>query len=253
MKISSAPLAVTVVRVAVAAILVIHGNARAQTTVVVAGVADANTGAPLEGAQVRLPDMGLVVRTNWIGEATIKDVPRGPQRIQVRKLGYSPSDISLMVSGDSTGPVFMLASAIVSLDTVRIQGELYPRRMEEFYTRRKVGIGRFLSDSVLAREGHREMSLVLSQRFPGLRAAWDNNEHRYKLMSTRHQPGSVGGQVNMSCPVDVYVDGVFWGGALEGLYPSDLEGVEYYPMTSAPPQYRRTTGSCSVLLVWSRF
>lgn len=227
--------------------------ASAQTTVVVAGVADANTGAPLEGAQIRLPDMGLIVRTNWIGEATIKHVPRGAQRIQVRKLGYSPSEIQLMVSGDSTGPVFMLAPAIASLDTVRIQGELYPRRMEEFYTRRKIGVGRFLSDSVLTKEGHREMSLVLSMRFPGLRAAWDNNEHRYKLMSTRHQAGSGGGSVNMSCPVDIYLDGMFFGSALDGLYPSDLEGVEYYPMTSAPPRYRRTTGSCSVLLLWSRY
>jgi hypothetical protein len=227
-------------------------TASAQTTVIVAGVADANTGAPLEGAQIRLPDMGLIVRTNWIGEATINDVPRGTRRIQVRKLGYSPSDISLMVSGDSTGPVFMLAPAITTLDAVRIEAEWYPQRMEEFFTRRKMGIGRFLSDSALAKEGHRDIALVVSMRFPGLRAVLTPGG-RYALMSTRHQAGSSGGMINMSCPVDIYLDGMFFGGGLEGLYPSDLGGIELYSMTSAPPQYRRSTGSCSVLLAWSKF
>src|SRR6266576_1367791 len=85
--------------------------AQPRTTVVVAGVADAETGAPLTDALVRLPDLGRAARTDWIGEARIPGIKPGPVRIEVRKLGYAPSDITLMVKGDSIGPVFMLSRA----------------------------------------------------------------------------------------------------------------------------------------------
>ncbi|HVS59409.1 MAG TPA: hypothetical protein VHE82_01820 [Gemmatimonadaceae bacterium] len=29
--------------------------------------------------------------------------------------------------------------------------------------------------------------------------------------------------------------------------------VEFYTMTSVPPQYRRGTGSCQVMLIWSKY
>ena len=45
--------------------------AQSKTSVIVAGVADADTHAPLPDAQVLLPDLGRLARTDWMGEARI--------------------------------------------------------------------------------------------------------------------------------------------------------------------------------------
>jgi hypothetical protein len=223
--------------------------------VVVAGVADAATGAPLEGALVQMPEVGESGRTNWIGEAALNGIPFGKHRIQVRKLGYTPADVDLYVQGDSLGPVFMLDRATAKLDTVFVSGEWHPRRMSEYFARERMHIGRFVSGSVLAKEGTRDLAFFLSMRIPGLRAVPESKFEltHYKLMSTRPQPAKELGQISPLCNIDVYIDGFFSYIDLNSLFPQDLAGVEYYSMESAPAAYRRATGSCGVLLLWTNF
>ena len=127
--------------------------------------------------------------------------------------------------------------------------------MSEFFAREQTHIGRYISDSVLAKEGNRDLAFVLSMKIPGLRAvpeAPDVLTH-YKLVSTRPQPGKYLGEMNPVCNIDVYIDGAFSHGDLNALFPQELAGVEYYSMESAPVQYRRATGSCGVLLLWTKF
>lgn len=225
-------------------------GAQTKTSVIVAGVADAETRAPLSDALVRLPDLGRAARTDWIGEARIPGIRPGQTRIEVRKVGYAPSDITLMVKGDSVGPVFMLSRATSALDTVRVFGQPAPARLQEFVTRRRLGIGRFLTDSVLEKEGSRSLVLVLSMRFPGVRAVPDPyTATHYHLVSTRGT-GRLGG---LGCAVDVYLDGFLYMDDVDALYPTEIAGVEFYTETTAPPQYRRGTGSCQVVLIWSKF
>lgn len=226
----------------------------ATATVIVAGVADAATGAPLEGAFVQMPDVGKFGRTNWIGEATLDGVPFGKQHIQVRKLGYTPADIDLMIQGDSLGPVFMLERSVQSLDTVFIGGAWRPKRMSEFYSREAMHVGRFLSDSALAVEKMRDLGLILSMKFPGLRVAPDDQSPgHYRLVSTRPQTANALKAVAGPCPVDVFIDGFRSYDDLRGLYPSDLAGIEFYSIESAPVQYRLNTGACAVVLLWSKY
>lgn len=226
----------------------------AKSTVIVAGVADAATGAPLEGAQVQMPGVGKFGRTNWIGEATLEGIPFGRQRIQVRKLGYTPADVDLFIQGDSLGPVFMLERAAQALDTVFVAGAWHPRRMAEFYSRESMHIGRFLTDSALAAEKTRDLGLVLSMRFPGLRVEPDNDSPgHYRLVSIRPQNANALQVVAGPCPVDVYIDGFRSFEDFRGLYPSDLAGIEFYSAESAPVQYRLNTGGCAVLLLWTKY
>jgi hypothetical protein len=222
--------------------------------VVVAGVADAGTGAPLEGAYVQMPDVGKFGRTNWIGETTLQAIPFGKQRIQVRKLGYTPADVDLFIQGDSLGPVFMLERAAQSLDTVFIGGAWRPKRMSEFYSREAAHIGRFLSDSALALENMRDLGLILSMRFPGLRVQPDDlSPGHYRLVSTRPQTANALRSVAGPCTVDVFIDGFRSFDDLRGLYPSDVAGIEFYSIESAPVQYRLNTGSCAVLILWTKY
>lgn len=227
-------------------------DAQPNTSTIVTGVADADTGAPLTDALVRLPDLGRAARTDWIGEARIAGIEPGPVRIEVRKLGYAPSEITLMVKGDSIGPVFMLSRATSTLDTVTVFRRVVPARLQEFETRRHMGIGRFLTDSVLEKEGDQSLAVALSMRFPGIRAVQDDLiATHYKLVSMR--PSTALSRGNRLCVVDVYLDGFLYLDDIDAFNPREIAGIEFYTMGSAPAQYRRGTGSCQVMLIWSKY
>ncbi len=226
--------------------------AQSRTTVIIAGVADAETGAPLTDALVRLPDLGRATRTDWIGEARLAGVTPGDVRIQVLKLGYAPADITLPVKGDSVGPVFRLSPSTSVLDTVRVTSRTVPARMIQFETRRRVGIGRFLTDSVLEKEAGRSLAQVLSMRFPGIRAvALPYNPTHYQLVSAHFSTSNSHGAKN--CGVDIYVDGMLYVDDIDAIFPEDVAGVEFYTTATIPPRYRRGTGSCEVVLIWSKY
>jgi len=230
-------------------------DAQAATSVVVAGVADADTGAPLTDALVRLPDLGRAARTDWIGEARIAGIKPGLVRIEARKLGYAPADVTLIVNGDSIGPVFMLSRSTAALDTVRVFGQLVPARLEEFERRRHMGIGRFLTDSVLEKEGNLSLAVALSMRLPGIRAVQDPDIPSHsRLVSTRIGATTPRGRgLQLDCAVDVYLDGFLYLDDIDSISPREIAGVEFYTMGSAPPRYRRGTGSCQVMLIWSKY
>ena len=61
-----------------------------QSTVLIVSVGDAGTGAFIPDAQVRLPSVGRVTRTQWDGEARFTGLSNGRYRIQVRAIGYAP-------------------------------------------------------------------------------------------------------------------------------------------------------------------
>jgi hypothetical protein len=230
-------------------------DAQTNGSVIVAGVADADTGSPLTDALVRLPELGRAARTDWIGEARIAGVKAGQTRIEVRKLGYAPADITLLVKGDSIGPVFMLTRSTSVLDTVRVFGQLVPARLQEFETRRHMGIGRFLTDSVLEKEGNRSLAIALSMRFPGIHAVQDPDiPSHYRLVSMRaNTAGRRPNGWHLDCAVDVYLDGFLYNDDIDAISPTEIAGIEFYTMTSVPPQYRRGTGSCQVMLIWSKY
>lgn len=220
-------------------------DAQSKTSVIVAGVADADTHAPLPDAQVRLPDLGRLARTDWMGEARIGAVPFGPTRIEVRKLGYAPSDITLPISGDSIGPVFMLPRAVSVLDTVTVMGQVVPRRLKDFEIRRHTGLGRFVTDSMLEKEASQPLSLVISMRFPGIRFS-DGRLHSMRFSTTISRGAR-------DCAVDVYLDNMLYLDDLDAIRPWEVAGIEFYTMETAPPQFRRGTGSCQVVLLWSKW
>jgi hypothetical protein len=78
---------------------------------VIAGVTDAQSGAPLADAQVSVSDLNLSARTDWSGEVRIPNVGTGKHKFEIRRAGYAPLDVDLLVQGDSMGPVFRLAKA----------------------------------------------------------------------------------------------------------------------------------------------
>jgi hypothetical protein len=227
---------------------------QSDASVFVANVADASTGAPVVGAEVAIADLSRVARTDWIGEAQMTDVSRGRHRVTVRRIGFVPANLTIEFSRDTVGYVFVLSPAPLSLDTVRTSATFaaWPQ-FEDFERRRRMGFGRFLTDSVLMAEKTQPLADIMERRLAGLQSFDVGRTVRRR---------TCGGQ-----PLDIYVDGVRVGGITSrplGARPlpsltdlrftqgQDVAGVEYYDLASAPPQYRRPETKCGVVLIWLR-
>jgi hypothetical protein len=217
--------------------------AQTHKSVVVVGVADEITGAPLTEARVRVTDLDRVATTDWIGEARLVDVTRGQHRIEARQLGYEPASVTLLVNGDSVGVVFRLLRA-PTLDTVRVTGARVPRYLEEFEHRRHLGLGRFLTSAQLDSLGSELVADVAARRFPGLLVGWSQILSSHTTSSLDHP-----------CAPQIYIDGFFRSSDdLVTLQAGDVGGVEYYTI-APPPQYvtnNRSGWGCGTLVIWTK-
>lgn len=218
---------------------------RAQNRVLIVSVADVTSGKPLEGAQVRLPETGRESRTDWIGEVKFSNVSAGSHLVTVRVLGYAPGEIKVLVAGDSTGAVFMLEPTATMTDTVRVVAESkkVPPHLVEFDAHKTLGIARILPESVLAKTAPDKLALTIVTRFSRLKISSFNGHDVLK-------------GADAACNVRLFLDGLpMTDDIFLTLDPKALAGVEFYPMISAPAQYRRTDKCATegvVLLFWSK-
>ncbi|HKO16186.1 MAG TPA: carboxypeptidase-like regulatory domain-containing protein [Gemmatimonadaceae bacterium] len=258
------------------AILVLPAVAIAQRTTgttLIVDIADATNGTPLSDADVVLPELKRVGKADWLGEARISGIRPGIYRVRVRKFGYVPSEVSLVIRGDSTGAIFFLTTSPVSLDTVHVESESVPRHLKEFESRRRMGLGRFLTTPQLQAEGTRDFATVAAGHFPGLEVVTIDGERR--LASTR---GVCGADVSRALPhlgkgqtgsttagpsacfsgspclIRIYLDGIDLGDQdFDIVQTWDLAGVEYYSGSQMPVQFRTSGSACGVMLLWSRW
>lgn len=248
-----------------------HVGPTAPRAVVAVSVADAHSGAPIQDAEVLLIELRRLAKTNWLGEAFIAEVPVGIYRVRVRRLGYAPSEVSLRVTGDTAGIVFMLEPSATPLDSIRVVASHPFSRLAPFEMRRKLGFGRFLTNADLAVEGDRELSSVLSGRIAGLRSGRTPSGSAV-LLSTRgscgswiNEPRPAGGRaatergsVSSSClggpcRVRVLLDEMDVSDDIDFFAKTwDPAGVEYYSAASVPVQYRDGRAGCGVLLLWTK-
>lgn len=254
------------------------------------GVAAAEGGAPLRGAEIVLPDLRLVVRTDSTGQARIPGVPLGQHRVRVRLFGYEPSDVSLKFEGDTTGAVFRLGRSAATLSPVEVTASAVPSQLKDFEARRRQALGKFLVESDLAREGDRDFATVATVRFPGL-SVRNDTDGRVHIASTRSSCGGdpghpttdnrgidrIGGKPGMKppigsrgidgeptisgsceserpCLVPIYLDNMPLGEVDSDLIRTwDLSGAEYYTAATVPARYRTSGSACGVLLLWSKW
>ena len=234
-----------------------------RNSLIIASVADASSAAPLENAEVRLLDARLGAKTDWSGEARIPNVPPGRYKLEVRHPGYAVLDVDLIVEGDSTGPVFRLASTspVPSLEPVTINAKQPLSSLSDFEARRAQGIGKFLTADQLAAQSNLSLMRIVVQAFNGLMSVPDPEQTSRIILTTRRQDAPL--DLNSlpidkrffyesHCGVDIYLDGSQFKDDLDSIKPADLAAVEYYPMSSAPGQFRRLSDNCGVLLLWSK-
>ena len=248
-------------------------------------VADAETGSPISGAEVVLPDLKILTRSDGNGQARLPNIPFGTHRVRVRFLGYSASDVQLKFDRDTVGAVFRLGKTASTISGVEIIAAQTPSQLKDFESRRKQGIGRFLTEADLVSVADRDFMIVATMKFPGLTMQSDNGNQPH-LVGTRsncgaqaanrgvdrigqqagakpkmgmrdgYQEGDLTGSCESSraCLVQVWLDNINLGESDPALVRTwDLSGVEYYTGNSVPARYRTAASGCGVLLLWSKW
>jgi hypothetical protein len=206
-------------------------------------------GRSISGAELTVE--GTTVRgvTDERGEIRFNSVRGGPATIRVRRLGFRPAAVDIVV--DQRVPVtsiVTLSQIPQRLATIVVKGGTnYTGRMSGFYQRRDLGIGHFVSRERLEHDNPSQLTDVF-RRLPGV-----------QITSTRFIRNAIRFRGNGgSCWPLVWLDGAPLPTAefdLDFLTPSSIEGIEVYSgISQIPPQFMgsRGLGSCGVIVVWSR-
>lgn len=229
--------------------ILIAASAGAQIrTGVIAGLVKDDLGRPVPNVEVTAPKSTKSVRTDSLGEFMLPPLPSGQIELSFRRLPFEPIVLLMhMLPDDTTDVEVTLTIVAQKLTAVVVQAD--PQRfrtLEAFETRRKQGIGHFITRAEI--EDHHPLLLSdMVRRIPGALLFTDQTG-RVALRFAR-----VG---RNGCSPLFYVDGIqAIGFTIDDMPSGDVEGVELYGGPSGlPPEFNRvTTGpNCGTVLIWTR-
>lgn len=222
------------------------------------GVFSAETGEPIEGAEVVDLFAHNTARTTKTGTVTLSFLPEGGSMIRVQKIGYQPVTMVVAVSPSDTVPLTIVLSSAAQTLPKMTTTDSAPRYtapgLRAFEERRAKGFGYFIAEAELRKAENSKMTNVV-RRLPNINIICPRSGTRrgdcYATSMRQPQKYAVlGGE----CPLDVYIDGAAsTDNDLEKMRVNEYAGIEYYPGGGTiPAQYNRTGSSCGVLLFWTR-
>jgi len=206
-------------------------------------------GAPLSGARIELEADNAVANSDNQGAFTMSGLRSGTRSLSVRRLGFQAVEVPVDLSANAPRRVTVTMSHFVPvLDAVRVSAvrEIGLNRVG-FSDRKKSGNGTFYGPDVILSRNPDKLNMLL-ETAPSLRMGTDADGHRY-----------VTGR-NNGC-VQYWVDGHPWytgnSNAPEMspdnfLSGAELAGVEIYDELSAPAEFASISGSCAVIVVWTK-
>lgn len=167
--------------------------------------------------------------------------PAGSADVEVRAIGYQP--FRGAIPDESSGEAWsILLEPVTALDTVRIVDRMPNRWLEEFEERRKLGMGRFATDSML-------------QRFP--RVTPQALGSLFPIVVAVGLAVKIRGATGI-CDPRVFEDGADLGPAKttdDRLNVQRLleraKRIEIYSASFAPPSFADFNG-CGALVIWTR-
>jgi hypothetical protein len=200
-------------------------------------------------SRVEVEGTGIAAVTNAKGEFTLVNLPAGTRNIVARHLGYAVQSAAVDLNPREQqhvtiklpkyvammDPVLVTARRNVALDKVG------------FNMRKKSAFGYFLDADRIANMHPIYVSDIL-RRVPGLRVGY--GPHGEAVVSSTRDLGS-------SC-VDYWVDDVPFveldpGEINNFVNGGEVVAAEVYQSGTAPAQYVRNGGSCTTIVLWTRF
>jgi hypothetical protein len=217
----------------------------------VLGVFDSQSGLPVEGAEVTDVFSHTTAVTTKTGTVSLAFLPEGGSMLRVQKIGFKPTTQVVVISpADTVAVTVLLEATVQALPTVVTKDSapvfLSPG-MRAFEDRRKMGLGRFITEAELRKNDSRSLTNVVRQsgatvsctRYPPI-----------KCFVVNPRSGGSG------CSLDVYLDGTLVIDDfrdLEQMRTDQMGAVEIYASTATVPvEYNKTGKGCGVMLLWSR-
>jgi len=266
-----------VVRVGIACVLAALGAraAAAQRPAVLRGnVLNDATDAPIFGAEVAIPALGLSVTTDSLGEFRMLNIPAGRLVVWVRRVGFSPLSAALAFTpGDTLEREFALARTAQPLPQVDVKAA--PRagpKLTEFEERQKEGFGHFITPEMIQKHENRQLAEIMAL-IPGPKvvrgttsAAWIASVRgpltSFQKGAQQLDPFDLrrGAKLGV-CYSAVVLDGTFVYQGLPGeqlfdinnLETHEIAGIEYYSGASTmPAKYNGTRTTCGLLVIWTK-
>lgn len=216
-----------------------------RTATFVGQVVSATTGKPIDGAVVSLRGSGFGAITDTLGRFRIPDAPAGPDTVEVRFIGYEPSDVALELEpARTTHVVLLLSRTVVRVADLRVEIPADRRgKMADFDWRRRAGHGYFISPEEIEKRKPLRLTSDLLRGVPGLHVG--RYEHgRQEVLIDRGK----------LCRPAIYLDGAYMPAfQIDDIAPEELGAIEVYRGPSEiPGEFMRLRGDdCGVIAVWT--
>lgn len=229
----------------------------------VLGVFDEDTGAPIEGVEVRDLVTGNSALTTNTGTVSLVFVPDGGSMIRLRKIGYATQTMFAAIDSMSRSPITAVMSHAVQLPTVVTNAKAVDPAyatpgLTGFAERAKEGFGRYLMNETIRKQDYKSLADMLRQ-LGGMTIVTDQHGLEYASAAS-----GVGGASGLAfgaasssdrCHATVYLGSMSLGQPdLRSLpQPTELAGIEWYPhIDETPVEYTMTNSGCGVLVLWQR-
>lgn len=205
-------------------------------------------GYPVAGADLNVAGTVLHGESDVDGVVSLTSVAYGPATLRVRRLGFRPLSLDVVVEPGTTRAIdVVLARAAQPLAPVLVRGgrRVYSGRLASFFERRDLGNGHFFTRDELERMNPTMMTDVM-RRVPGVR-----------IVNTRLVRNAIRFRNNACAPL-VWLDGSPLGAGefdLDALSPRSVDAMEIYSgVSTIPVQFSEARGlsNCGVIAVWSR-
>jgi hypothetical protein len=225
------------------------------------GVFDAQTGDPIEGADISDVLNKNSSVTTKTGTVSLVFLPDGGTLVRIRKIGYETQTMMVAISPADTVPLTVLmARSAQTLPTVVTRDSAPPprsMRLRDFVERMNAGAGgRFISEADLRKNDGKTNMTNMIRRLSGLQVQCGKpgGQRPMDCWAITRRAQSRMAIMGGECAVDLYMDGVpYSDNDLNKLKVEEFAGVEYYAGgASIPIQYNKTGSSCGVLLLWTR-
>jgi hypothetical protein len=247
-------------RLALGVALVASVALPAQKPPVLFGVVTNLNGVRLGGVEMTIVNTTFLVVTNDSGEFIFDTPPTGKLRLAARRLGFKPQEKGLKLDvGASRQQDFELEGIAELLDSVKVVGKQGTGRMAEFWNRRAVGLGAFITrQDIENRKPYRPSDML--RTINGVRILGDDASGRSIIQMGRtavSMPVRRGSTtLAASCIVNYYVDGNWVSPGtfhIDDLSPAAIEAIEIYRgPAEIPARYRQRETACGLIVVWTR-
>lgn len=216
------------------------------------------SGVAIAGAEVWIDGTGWCTVSNDSGEFHFDRAPAGRVKVMVRRIGFRPDSKRIALKpGDARQVRFVLDGLLEELETVLITAQANASgRMQEFWARRMVGLGVFMTREEIERS-RAPRTVDLFRGILGVRIISGNSGFT-RLVSGRQSMSAMRGNSSAAsaCAMQFYVDGVFMtpgSFSVDEVPPETLEAIEVYRGPSEiPARFRQRDTACGLVVIWTR-